>query len=81
MISRPDVPSSQSVLPDVRVEITESYQTGGLLAGSGQNSQTFQAEYTATGHLYPVSATGICSEDATRASATTALRAFVTYSM
>lgn len=80
-ISRPDVPASQAVLPDVRVEITESVQAPGLLAGSGQNSQTFQAEYTATGHLYPVSASGMCSEDATRASATTKLRAFVTYSL
>jgi hypothetical protein len=80
-ISRPDLAVSQSVLPDVRVEITDAVLAPGLVAGSGQNTQSFQAEYTATGHLYPASAASMCTVDATRASATNKLRAFVTYSL
>lgn len=81
-VARPDLPLGQSVVPSVKVEITESALAPGLLAGSGQNSQTFQASYTATGHLYSATVSGTtCNEDSVRASATTKLRAFVTYSM
>jgi hypothetical protein len=80
-IARPDVPASQAVLPDVKVEITEAVLAPGFVAGSGQNTQTFSASYTATGHLYPATLGGVCGEDAARASSTTKLRAYVTYSM
>jgi hypothetical protein len=83
-IARPDLPAGQAVLADTRIEITEAYQnptgdTGSPSAGSAVPVKVYQAEYTVTGHLHPPSASGVCSEDSARASATNKLRAFVRY--
>jgi len=85
-IARPDLPAGQSVLADVRAEITESHLTpigspGTAIAGSGVPTNTYEAAYTVTSHLYPGSAAGMCGEDSIRSSATSKLRAFAIYSI
>jgi hypothetical protein len=83
-ITRPDLPTGQAVLPDTRIEITEAYQnptgdSGSPAGGSAVPVKVFQASYTVTGHLHPDSASGLCSAESVRSSATTKLRAFVRY--
>lgn len=85
-VARPDLPVGQSVLADVRAEITESHMTpmgtaGTAIAGSGVPTNTYEAAYTVTAHLYPATAGGICGEDSIRSSATSKLRAFALYSI
>ena len=83
-IARPDLPAGQGILPDTRLEITESYQnptgdTGSPAGGSAVPVKVYQASYTVTGHLHPPVAGGMCVEDSARASVTSKVRAFVRY--
>lgn len=82
-LNRPDHPADQGIDADFRVEITDHAPApnavAGMPIGGSGTAQPWQDAFTVRARVLPVTASGVCNPDATRASETQSLRGYVTY--